>query len=217
MRRPLLAQRFLFRFAIPCRYRSPLRRRTITRLEAAHRLPRLAELEGLPSWADVRAAWSEEGLLFTVAVSGKGRSLWCSASRPEESDGLQIWIDTRDIHNVHRATRFCHRFVFLPAGGGSAGRFPVAQWLPIPRARMHPQAIAGGLVQARSRPAKDGYLLEAFVAAEALTGFDPREHPRIGFNYAVLDRELGQQTLSAGSPLPYEEDPSLWVSLELVR
>ena len=28
-------------------------------------------------------------------------------------------IDTRDVRNVHRATRFCHRFLFLPTGGGN--------------------------------------------------------------------------------------------------
>ena len=70
---------------------------------------------------------------------------------------------------------------------------------------------------ARSRIQPDGYLLDAFLAAEALTGFDPREHPRLGFNYAVMDRELGEQTFSAGSPMPYQDDPSLWVTLELTR
>jgi hypothetical protein len=33
----------------------------------------------------------------------------------------------------------------------------------------------------------------------------------------VIDRELGEQTLSAGSPLPYQDDPGLWATLELVR
>ena len=55
------------------------------------------------------------------------------------------------------------------------------------------------------------------MTAEALTGFDPQEHPRLGFTYAVVDRELGEQTLGVGSPMPYQEDPSLWATLELVR
>jgi len=50
-----------------------------------------------------------------------------------------------------------------------------------------------------------------------LTGFDPQEHPRLGFNYAIIDRELGVETFSAGPPLPYDEDPSLWATLEMVR
>ena len=61
-------------------------------------------------------------------------------TRPEDSDGLQVWIDTRDVHNVHRAGRFCHRFIFLPGGGGRQLDEPVAQWLPINRAREQPRA-----------------------------------------------------------------------------
>jgi hypothetical protein len=60
-------------------------------------------------------------------------------------------------------------------------------------------------------------VLEAFIAAAALTGFDPQEHPRLGFNYRIVDRELGEQTLSVGSPMPFQEDPSLWATLELRR
>ena len=48
-----------------------------------------------------------------------------------------------------------------------------------------------------------------------MTGFEPQEHPRLGFNYAIVDRELGLQTFSVGHPLPYDEDPSLWATLEL--
>lgn len=48
-------------------------------------------------------------------------------------------------------------------------------------------------------------------------GYEPAEHPRLGFTYAVIDRELGEQTFSIGHPMPYDEDPSLWATLELVR
>ena len=72
-------------------------------------------------------------------------------------------------------------------------------------------------MQVVSRVLKGGYGLEILIAAGALTGFDPQEHPRLGFTYAVIDRELGEQTLGVGSPMPYQEDPSLWATLELVR
>ena len=69
----------------------------------------------------------------------------------------------------------------------------------------------------RSEKRIDGYLLQAMIAAEALTGFDPAEHPRLGFNYAVMDREHGLQTWSASDDYPYDSDPSLWGTLELVQ
>jgi hypothetical protein len=213
----LLSKRFLFRFSVPCRYRDPVWEPEAAGLDETYRLASFAELEDRPNWADIRAAWSEDGLAFAVIVTGKRQDPWCRTTRPEDSDSVQIWIDTRDVHNIHRATRFCHRFLFMPTGGGSGLSDPVAQWIPINRAREHPRAIKGNDVLATSRIQRDGYLLEAFVAAEALTGFDPQEHPRLGFNYAVTDRELGEQTFSAGSPTPYQEDPSLWATLELVR
>ena len=214
---PLLPQRFLFRFAAPCLYRPKLWTADGAALEEKHRLAGLTELEDRPAWADVRAAWSEAGLAFAVRVSGKSQPAWCRATRPEDSDGLQLWIDTRDVHNVHRAGRFCHRFIFLPGGGGRKLDEAVGQSLPIHRAREPSRPVESGQLKARSRPAAGGYLLDAFIPADALIGFDPQEHPRLGFTYAVIDRELGEQTFGVGSPLAYQEDPSLWASLELVR
>jgi hypothetical protein len=237
---PLLPARFLFRFSAPCLYRDPLWTNEGASLDEKHRLLGLAELEGKAVWADVRAAWSEAGVAFAVQVQGKSQPPWTHVARPEDSDGLHVWIDTRDVHDVHRAGRFCHRFAFLagsklPGGVSGERRQPVgvrrpaakktapppfptmAEWLPINRAREQPRVVSPIALQARCRWLADGYLLEAFVPAEALTGFDPAEHPRLGFTYAVLDRELGEQSFGVGRPMPYQEDPSLWATLELVR
>jgi hypothetical protein len=72
-------------------------------------------------------------------------------------------------------------------------------------------------LQARSTRRADGYYLEAVIPAEALTGFDSVEHPKLGFTYAVYDRELGIQTYTTGTEMPFESDPSVWSTLELVR
>ncbi len=217
MSNPLLPTRFLFRFSAPCRYREPLWTDRGAGLDESHRLAGLVELEDRIAWADVRAAWSESGLAFTACVRGKSQPPWCRAARPEDSDGLQLWIDTRDVHNVHRAGRFCHRFIFLPGGGGRRLDEPVAETLVINRAREQPNPIRSGLLKARCENRGDGYVLEVMIPAEALTGFDPGEHSRLGFTYAVMDRELGEQTFGVGSPMPYQEDPSLWATLELQR
>jgi len=213
----LLPKRFLFRFSLPCRYREPLWTDAGTALDETYRLVSFAELEGLATPADVRLGWSESGIAVSVRVDGKKRPPWCRAGRSEDSDGLQLWIDTRDVHNVHRASRFCHRFVFLPGGDGKRFEKPVAEPLAIPRTKDVPNPVRSGQLRVRSEKRVDGYLLDAFIAAEALTGFDPHDHPRLGFTYAFIDRELGEQTLSTGSPMPYQSDPSLWATLELVR
>ena len=213
----LLPKRFLFRFELPCLYRERLWTDKGAGLGDKYRLLGLAELEKRTSPADVRFAWSQKGIALRVRVSGKRQKPWCRAARPEESDGLQVWIDTRNVHNVHRASRFCHRFIFLPCGTGPRLERPVAEWLPINRARQHPGEIPPDLLQVRSEKRINGYLLEGFIPAEVLTGFDPAEHPRLGFNYALIDRELGEHTLGPGSPMPYQEDPSLWATLELLQ
>jgi len=48
-----------------------------------------------------------------------------------------------------------------------------------------------------------------------MTGFDPQEHQKVGFTYAVIDRELGTQAFSCSEEFPYREDPSVWATLEL--
>lgn len=92
---------------------------------------------------------------------------------------------------------------------------PTALLLPIARAREEPRALAPGTLKVMSEKRIDGYILQAFVPAAAITGFDPTEHPRLGFYYAVMDRELGWQTFSLGPEFPFSSDPSLWGTLEL--
>ena len=229
MSKALLPTRFLFRFAAPCMYRKKLWTAQGADLDETFRLAGLTELEGHAEWADVRAAWNEEGLVFSVNVQGKRLPPWCDQSLPEQSDGLHVWIDTRDVHNIHRAGRFCHRFAFLPekkgkkaSGTGSATRsarnFPASCFrLPINRAKEQPRPVSPDSLQALCKLRGDGYILNVLIPAEALAGFDPAEHPRLGFTYSAIDRELGEQTFSVGGPMPYQEDPSLWATLELVR
>ncbi|MCA9247733.1 MAG: hypothetical protein KDA42_11470 [Planctomycetales bacterium] len=216
MSESLLPPRFLFRFSAPLRQREPLWQEHGPGLGEEFRLPNLAELEGESAYADVRAAWSSEGLLFSVEVAGKEQPLWCRDTRLEDSDGLQVWIDTRDTHNIHRASKYCHRFAFLPAGAGRAHDRAAADQLVIARAKENAPPYRPRDLQVKSVVRKDGYRLAAFIAAGALNGFDPAEHPRLGFTYALLDRERGLQTFSVGMGFPYEEDPSTWGTLEMV-
>jgi len=242
----------LFRFAVPCRYRHPLWTDAGAALDEGCRLAGLGELEGRAEWADVRAAWSEAGLAFSAVVRKKGTGTFCRNGpkgaahkmhlspfsahvAPEHAEGLHLWIDTRDVHNVHRAGRFCHRFAVPLAGAGEVANLPdkktvagkkrpsadkivlTPMMLAINRAKESPRPAPEGSLRAYCQTTADGYTIEAMITAEALTGFDPAAHPRLGFTYAVIDRELGRQTFSVGEPMPYPEDPSLWATLELVK
>lgn len=214
----LLPARFLFRFAAPCRYKNPLWSETAgAQLDALYALPSLEALEGAIAPIEFRAAWNEEGLAFALAVRGKHQLPWCHEGRLEESDGLRLWIDTRDTHNIHRASRFCHQFVVLPMGRGRNSQEPLITPVLINRAKEHPRAIPSDAVAVRSKVTAMGYSLECLLGSRALTGFDPAEHPKLGFQFAVIDRELGRFTFSIGGAMPYQEDPSLWGTLDLLR
>ena len=213
---PLLSPTFLFRFSAPCRMRDATWTPQSALLGDEYLLPRFGALDGQRQFAELRSAWNPRGLAFDLRVVGKQQAVCCRQSRMEDSDGLQIWIDTRDAHNIHRATRFCHRFVCLPQGSGSRTDQPAAALIPINRARANPQPVDPAQLTARSQVSRGGYRLQLFLPAGTLTGYDPQEQPRLGFFYAVIDRELGWQTLSVGPEFPFQEDPSLWGTLELI-
>ncbi len=213
----LISPSFLFRFSAPCRYSATAWKPSGIELGEEFRLPNFSELDDAPKRVDVAAAWSEQGLLFSVDVTGKKQAPWCRESRVEESDGVFLWIDTRDTHNIHRASRFCHQFVFLPTGGGLRQLEPIAEMLLINRARENPKPVRPGTLAVVNKKQPNGYRLDIRIPEAALTGFDPAEHPRLGFHWAVIDRELGELTFCCPPGMPYREDPSVWGTLELQR
>ena len=93
----------------------------------------------------------------------------------------------------------------------------MASLIPINRARNHPKQISHRILKVAAQPRHDGYEMSGFVPAEALTGFDPAQQPRVGLFYAVIDRELGWQTLALGPEMPITEDPSLWGEAVLTK
>jgi len=207
---PLIDPTFLFRFEIMLRKISVRWSDKGLELPESHRVPSFGDLADRPTFADVRAGWCPAGIAIDVRVSGKRQLPWCRQSRADDSDGFHLWIDTRCSPGIHRATQYCHRFLWMPAGAETNRERPVAVLLPIHRARSQPKPVADGVVKVAAAARHDGYRISGFVPAAALTGFDPAGSPRIGIYYAVIDRELGWQTFSLGPEYPVMEDPSLW-------
>ena len=213
----LIPSTMLYRFAIPCHYCETSWSKSGVKLGNEHQVPNFGALDGRQQLGNFWVAWHEDGIFVNCELKGKQQLPWCRDSRLDDSDGLQVWIDTRATHNIHRASRFCHRFVFLPAGGGRRMVEPLSDQLLIERARENANPVRPGVLKVRAQVRKENYRLEGFIPAEALTGYDPSEHPRLGFTYAIVDREVGGQTMTVGSGLRFQEDPSLWSTLELIR
>jgi len=128
---------------------------------------------------------------------------------------VQVWLDTRNMQSVHRASRFCHHFCLLPVGGGTSGKQPVGVQLAIPRAKEDAPLVNSSEIRVNSSIVRDGYNLEAWIPAPCLHGFDPEASSRMGFYYRLRDAELLDPSLSVGHEFPFATDPSLWSTLEL--
>jgi len=185
-------------------------------LPETFRLDNFADWDDIKNFADVRLAWNQSGLGFQVRVLGKQQASQGDAARPRVSDGVALWLDTRDARSSHRATRYCHQFHFLPAGDGPHRDQPVVVQSKINRALQDAPTGPVHSIPFRCAAVKGGYLLEAFLPQPVLHGFDPEQNRRLGFFYAVRDSELGEQVMSVDGDFPYWEDPSLWSVLELV-
>jgi len=215
---PLVPHRFLLRVAYVCPYVKDMPGGDddeLFAMPASARIDNFAAIDGERNFAEVHLAWNELGLGLQVQVRGKEKPLQGDAARPRNSDGVTLWIDTRDARASHRASRYCHQFHFLPTGGGPESDQPVFVQTKINRALE--DAPLAHEVPYLLLPRTGGYTVQAFLPAAALHGYDPEQHPRLGFYYVVRDDELGEQGLSVGPEFPFWEDPSLWSVLELVR
>jgi hypothetical protein len=215
----LIPNRFLFRVAYPCRHVVGVPRDGDDLLDLPDdcRIDNYADMDGRRDFADVRLAWNDEGIALQVEVRGKEKPPVGDAAKPRHSDGVSLWIDTRDARTGHRASRYCHQFHFLPVGGGPEQEDPAIVQTKINRAAQDAPLAPAGSVPFQFLRRTGGWRLEAFLPTAVLNGFDPEQNPRLGFYYAIRDAEWGEQTLTVGSDFPYTDDPSLWSVLELKR
>jgi hypothetical protein len=146
---------------------------------------------------------------------GIGTSRWCQPTRPEDSDGLHLWIATRPTGESHRAGRYCRRLALLPTGGGRNADRAVAVAAVIPRTSEMPADLPIGAVPIEGRLTADGWEIDAQITAAALPGWDPLEIQRLGFFAAVIDRRLGRVPAFAPPEFPWDSDPTTWAELEL--
>jgi hypothetical protein len=215
----LLPAPFWFRLALPCRRVDGIPRSgsrgALLDLPEPCSLAAPVRWEGREPFAEVRAGWNPQGLGISVTVRGKTGPIRRNAHEPDYRDGVHQWIDTRDTRDIHRATRYCHRFAaLLEASAGRELAVGLSQ-KPIPRALADAPKARPEDIQRRAERRPDGWRIELFFAAEALHGFDPETNRRLGLLVQVVEPTQGEQVLGAGREFPAEADPSLWTTLEL--
>lgn len=213
---PLVNPAALFTLRFPCPRRDALWPPAKGGLDEACRLPSFAEVVGVPDVLDLWLAWNPQGLGVRGVARSVGTSRWCHTTKPEDSDGLHLWIATRPTGESHRAGRFCRRLALLPTGGGRLGDKAAAVAAVIPRTSEVPAELPADAISIESVPTADGWRIDAFIGAAALPGWDPAEVPRLGFFAALVDRRLGRLPCYAPPEYPWDNDPTTWAELSLV-
>ena len=214
---PLVNPAAPFRFRIPCPWRATLWPPATTALDDACRMPALAPLADVPDALELFLAWNEEGLGVRGEARGVGGSRWCQPTKPEDSDGLHLWIATRPTGESHRAGKYCRRLALLPTGGGRSADQAVAVAAQIPRTSEVAADLPPDSIRIGGKLSADGWRIDAFVSAAALPGWDPVESPRLGFFAALVDRRLGRVPFCGPLEFPWDGDPTTWMELELLK
>lgn len=214
----LVPNRSLFRFEFPLRYReSPVIDGDLSDWPDALLLPDFGRLDEQEPFGQIWLAWNETGLFVACRVQGRRSALKCNPKEFFKGDNLRLCTDMRDTRDIKRASRYCQQFYFLPSGGGVNGTSPVAGAARIHRATEHAPLPPAGAIRIAGTRKADAYTMEAQIPAEALAGFDPDEHHRIGIFTMLEDLELGQQYLTVGDDLYWYINPSTWATAVLER
>lgn len=213
---PLVNPQALFTIRMPCPRRDRLWPPAGWGVDEACRLPSFAEVVGVPGVLDLWLAWNAEGLAVRGVARGVGHTRWCHTTRPEDSDGLHLWIATRPTGESHRAGRYCRRLALLPTGGGRLADKPVAVAAAIPRTSELPAELPDDAISIESAATADGWRIDACISAAALPGWDPAEVSTLGFFAALVDRRLGKVPCFAPPEYPWDGDPTTWAMLDLV-
>ncbi len=214
---PLVPNRLLFKLEFPIhRCAADLRiDGNVAKWPTCQRLPDLCLIDGERPFAEVWAAWNDDGLYIGCRVKGKRRPPQCDPEKFWKSDSIRVMTDMRDTRTIRRATRFCQQFYLMPTGGGRRGTQAVAGGALVHRATQDAPVAGEDEIPIASKVTKTGYSLTAHLPAGILNGFDPAENPRIGLLVMVEDSELGQQSLTVGDELNWWIDPSMWPVGEL--
>lgn len=176
-----------------------------------YRLPDLTYLCGESPFAEVYMAWNKEGLACHLLAQEPFRR----ANYPEVSrgDGLELFIDTRDVKSSGYNTRYCHHFFCLPEAVDAHHAGELTHF----RTDDSHEWCNGDDLQVKAALHAASYSLTLFIPAHCIVGYDPDNFDRLGFAYRI-NRAIGppQHFCVVGSEFQIEQQPSLWSTMRLI-
>lgn len=173
-------------------------------------LPSLSVLLDEEDFAIVALSYGERGIYISIEINQPFQEV--SFPKVQQGDGIEIFIDTRDVKTSGSLHKFCHHFIFLPKPVSDVSACEVTR---LRAEDSHPLADSS-LLHVESQFYKESYQLNIHIESEALFGFDPKQMPRIGFAYKIHRARGPCQNFShSDAEFQIEKYPHLWPSLLL--
>lgn len=171
-------------------------------------LPDLCDITGEVCFAEAQMRFDETGIELVFSVNAKVKDVHYPAV--ERGDGIELFIDTRNVKTSKTFTTFCHHFVFLPE--------PIDEMQGIEKTKFRgnesrpladPEMLHPTVTQSNA-----GYEMTIHLTKEVLYGYRLDKKTKIGFAYRI--HRAGGQPQHFGMPdAGIEKDPSLWPTLLL--
>lgn len=164
-------------------------------------------------------AWNERGLTVAFEVLDTDIEAAPAQGRWWTRDCVEFWVSTRPVppdQEIYNA--YCHQFFFvpvrMPGSDGQSGTF--GQWHREGDA-LTQHRIPHPDIKYAARILPDRYVVEAFIPAEILHGFDPATSAALAFNLHVRDFQAATDTYwSAGKDANTHLRPNTWGVLRLL-
>ena len=161
--------------------------------------------------------WRDEGLYVAFEVFDSYIDTQPATGRWWTRDNIELWFDTRTpAADQELYDPYCHQFFFVPEVNPEDGRLgTVGQWHR-PGDAIKENAIPQPLVRQSTRLMPGKYVVEMFIPAAALHGWDPVNQPEMAFNFHVRNFQGSSDYFwSAPKELTTQMRPDTWGKLTL--
>lgn len=174
-------------------------------------LPHLDDLLDEDPFAQVAVAYHAKGIFIGIHVDKPFEDSYYP--KLELGDGVEIFIDTRNLKNVGSLHKFCHHFIFLPKEVNGV------QSIEVTRLKMedsHPLCDPS-LLHLDVEFKKTCYTMQIYIEADALFGYDLSLCKKLGFSYKIHGKNFRSQHLNISSENTlFEKYPASWACLNLI-
>lgn len=180
-------------------------------LKKPYLLPHLEDLLDEDTFANLAIAYHEKGLYIGVEVDKPFEQ--AHFPKVQMGDGLEIFIDTRNLQNVGSLHKFCHHFVFLPK---EVDGIQAAEVTRLKMEDSHPLCDLS-LLHVDVEFKKHSYTMQIFIEADALFGYDLSVCKKLGFSYKLHGKNLRPQHLNISSEHTlFEKYPASWACFNFI-